>query len=108
MFLSSADGYVVELLELTQGCQDPLEVQEERWDFSRDAEVEKGLISRGGENLLVFLELQQQTWCSLPVTVGTSGIRLRGLRNIQSPCDLRGASRDSCAVAAVAEVLIWS
>ena len=64
MFLSSADGYVVELLELTQGCQDPLEVQEGRWDFSRDAEVEKGLISRGGENLLVFLELWQETWGS--------------------------------------------
>ena len=56
-------GELLDFLELTQGCQDPLEVQEGRWDFSRDAEVEKGLISRW-EILLVFLELRQQTWGS--------------------------------------------
>ena len=37
----------------------PFEVQEESCDFTRDAAVEKGLISPGGENLLVILELQQ-------------------------------------------------
>ena len=31
-FLSSGDGYVGELLELQQGCKDPLEVPEVRCD----------------------------------------------------------------------------
>ena len=30
-----------------------------------------------------------------------------GLRKVQSPCELPGASQDSSAVAAGAEVLIW-
>ena len=43
---------------------EPFEAQEGRWDFSRDTTVEKGLISRRGENLLVFLKLWQETWGS--------------------------------------------
>ena len=39
--------------------KDPFEVQEGGCDFPRDAAVEKGLISPGGENLLDFLELWQ-------------------------------------------------
>ena len=39
--------------------KDPFEVQEGRCDFPHDATAEKGLISPGGENLLVLLELQQ-------------------------------------------------
>ena len=39
--------------------KDPLEVPEVRCDWPRDASVEMGLISPGGENLLDFLELQQ-------------------------------------------------
>ena len=39
--------------------KDPFEVQEGRCDVPQDAEVEKGLISPGGENLLVFLDLWQ-------------------------------------------------
>ena len=58
-FLSSGDGYVRELLELQQGCEDPLEVPEFRCDLPGDASVEMVLISPGGENLLDFLELQQ-------------------------------------------------
>ena len=46
MFLSSADGYVGESLELHKGCQVPFEAEEGMWDFSRDAVVEKGLICR--------------------------------------------------------------
>ena len=46
MFFSSGDGYVGEIPELPQGCKDPFEAQEGRWDFSRDTSVEKGLISR--------------------------------------------------------------
>ena len=51
----------------------------QEWDFSQDATVEKGLISHGGENLLVSLELQQETWGSSRVSMGTSGTRLCGL-----------------------------
>ena len=39
--------------------KDPLEVPEFRCDLPRDASAEMGLISRGGENLLDFLELRQ-------------------------------------------------
>ena len=54
--------------------RDPLEAQEGRWDFSRDAAAENSLISRTGENLLVFLELRQETWCSSQLTTGTSAL----------------------------------
>ena len=39
--------------------KDPLEVPEFRCDLPRDASAEMGLISRGGENLIDFLELRQ-------------------------------------------------
>ena len=58
-FLSSADGYVGELLELQQGSEGPLEVPDVRCDKPRYASTEMGLISPGGENLLDFLELLQ-------------------------------------------------
>ena len=58
-FLSSGYGYVGELLEFQQGVKDPLEFPEVRCDSLRDASVEMGLNSPGGENLLDFLELQQ-------------------------------------------------
>ena len=67
----------------------------------------KGPQSRGGENLLVFLELQQKIWGSSLVMMGTSGTSLCGLRKVQSSCELWGASRDSSAIVAEAEVLIW-
>ena len=47
-----------------QGVKDPFEAQKARWDFSRDTTAEKGLISHLGVNLLVFVELQQETWGS--------------------------------------------
>ena len=43
----------------SKGVKDPLEVPEVRCDWPRDASAEMGLNSRGGENLLDFLELQQ-------------------------------------------------
>ena len=43
-----------------KGVQACIEAQEGRWNFYRDAAAEKGLISRLGENLQVFLELWQQ------------------------------------------------
>ena len=33
-------------LSCLKGVKDPFEAQEERWEFSQDATVEKGLISR--------------------------------------------------------------
>ena len=41
------------------GVKDPLEVPEFRCDLPGDASAEMGLISRGGENLLDFLELRE-------------------------------------------------
>ena len=58
-FLSSGDGYVGELLELQQGCEEPFGSPGVRCDKPQDASSEMGLISPGGENLLDFLELQQ-------------------------------------------------
>ena len=79
MFLSNRDGYVVNFLSCLKGVKDHFQAQEGRWDFSQDATVEKGLISHLGENLLVSLELQQETWGSSRVSMGTSGTRLCGL-----------------------------
>ena len=42
---SSGDGYVGEILEVPQGCQGPFRGLREKWDFSRDASKEKGLIT---------------------------------------------------------------
>ena len=64
VFLSSGDGYVRELLDCIKGVKEPFEAQEGRWDFYRDIAAEKGLISHLGVNLLVFVELQQETWGS--------------------------------------------
>ena len=75
------------LVKLPKVCQGPFQAQEGRWNFSRDATVEKGLISHGGVNLLFFLKLWQETWGSSRVKKWTSGNRLCGLRKIQSPCE---------------------
>ena len=40
--------------------------------------------------------------------MGTSRPIHVGLRNVQSPCEVRGSSRDYSAVASGAEVLIWN
>ena len=47
-------------LSCLKGVKDLFKAQEGRWDFSRDSAEEKGFISRGGENLLVFLQLQHE------------------------------------------------
>ena len=39
-------GMSGDFLSYLKGVKDPFEAQEGRWDFSRDAAVEKGLISR--------------------------------------------------------------
>ena len=87
-------------LSCSKGVKDALQVPEVRCDYRRDATVEMGLISPGGENLLNFLELRQvlstydrdlrdPLWCpqERPVPIkllgGLSGFlsrRCRGLR----------------------------
>ena len=71
-------------LSCSMGVKDPFDVQEQRCDFPRDAASEKGHISLGGENLLVFLKLRQ-----VPLELR------RDLRDLlvwpqkgQSPCEL--------------------
>ena len=58
-FLSSGDGYVGELLDLQQVGDVPFGFSKVRCDYPREASLEMGLISPGGENLLDFLELRQ-------------------------------------------------
>ena len=49
---------------------------------------------------MVFLELQQETWCSSQVIMGTSGTSSCCLRKVTSPCEFQRASQDSCPVGA--------
>ena len=46
-------------LSYSKGVKDPLEVRVVRCDLPGDASVEMGLISPGGENLLVFPKLRE-------------------------------------------------
>ena len=110
MFLSSGDDYSGNFLSCVKGVNYSCMAQEGKWDFSPDAAAEKCLIPRWGDNLLVFLELRQETWCSSRVTMRTSGTCLCCLCIVKSPCVLWGASRDSSPVSARAEFLIciWS
>ena len=97
-FLSSGDGYVREILELHQGCQGPSRSSRgEVGFFLSPCMGKRPHLALRGESL-VFLELQQETWGSSRFTTGTSGTRSCCLRKVQSPCELRRASRDSSPV----------
>ena len=48
-----------DFLSCSKGVKDHFEVQEGRCDFPQDTAAQKGLITPGRENLLVFLELWQ-------------------------------------------------
>ena len=50
-------GMLRNFFSCLKSVKDPFGVQEGRGDFSQEAAAEKGLSSRGGENLLVILEL---------------------------------------------------
>ena len=52
-------GMAGNFLSCSKGVKDPLDIPEFRCDKPRDASVEMGLISPGGENLLDFLVLRQ-------------------------------------------------
>ena len=88
MFLSSSDVMSGNVLSCLKGVKDTSVAQEGRWDFSGDTAPEKVLSWGLGENLLVFLELQQKIWGSSLVMMGTSGTSLCGLRKVQSSCEL--------------------
>lgn len=87
MFLSSADGYVVELLELTEGCQDPLEVPEEG-GVSLEMQKWKRASSRVEGESSGISRVRQQT-VFLSVTVATSGILCgaSGTFNLHAICE---------------------
>ena len=86
-FLSSGDGYIGELLELQQGCEEPfgssrglgvisLETPQRKWASSRLERRTLWIFSSCGS----FSRLK----------TGTSGTRSGGLRKGHSPCELLG------------------
>ena len=85
-FLSSGEGYVGELLELQQGCEDPFEVP--RLDvISLETLQRKRASSRlEWRTSWIFSSCGR---CSR-LTMWTSGTRSDGLRKGQSPCELLG------------------
>ena len=91
-------------LSCSKGEKDAYQLQEGRHDFPRDATAEKSLISPAGENLLVLLELGQVhlelRWGPQGPSRGKTGTLSHGFRKGQSPCELRGASRESSPVGA--------
>ena len=105
MFLSRADGDVGELLELLQGYQGPFRGSGEKVGFF--------LRHRSGKGPQLTLRQESPGFSRVAAGFLSSYDReirdpLRGLRDVQSPLKLRGALRDSTAVAVGAEVLIWS
>ena len=108
MFLLSGDGYVGEILELPKGCQVAFRGSRGKVGFLPRRCSGKGphLALRGGSP--GFSQVAAGNLGSSRVTTGTTGTLSCDLRNVQSPCELQGASRDSSPVAARAEVLIWS
>ena len=76
------------VLSCSKGVKESLEVPGVRCDEPRDASAEMGLISRGGQNLLDFLELRHV----LSTYDGAlrEGTRSGGLRKGQSPCEFLG------------------
>ena len=73
-------------LSCSKGVKDPLEVQEVRCDYSRDASAELGLSRLEGRTSWIF---SSDGRCSR-LTTGTSGTRSGRLRKGQSPCELLG------------------
>ena len=90
-------GMLGNFLICSKGVKEPFEVQEGRCDYLRDTAAKMDLISPGGENLPSFSRVAPG---SSLVTMVISGSHSCGLRKAQSPCELRGASRDSSPVGA--------
>ena len=60
-------------LSCIKGVKDPFEAQEGRWDFSGDYAAENSLISRWGENLLLFLSCSRKLGVPLELQWGLQG-----------------------------------
>ena len=105
-------------LSCSKDVKDPFEVQEGRCDFPRDATVEKGRISPGGENLLDFLELRQVPlelrWgpqerpVSMRVVRGLSGFLSSQCRGLCPHLELRPEPEVSSPVLTWILVFLWS
>ena len=89
MLLSSGDSYVGELRGCLKGVKDPFEAQEGRWDFSRDDEREKSLISCSGKNLLVFSSSGRKFGVPLELRQGPQGpVRIAsGNSSLHASCE---------------------
>ena len=87
-------------LSFIKGVEYRFEFQEGMWDFSWDAAVGKGLISRLGENPLVSLKAWWEVWGSYQVVTWTSGSRSYYLREVRSHFELWWAPWDSMQVTA--------
>ena len=77
-----------------------LKIGEGTQECSLGAAGTNGLMSRGQGILLVFLELQQKVWDSSPAIPWNSRSLTCCLREVNSPCELRWASRGSSSVGA--------
>ena len=69
--------------------KDPFEAQEGRWDFSRDDEREKSLISCSGKNLLVFSSSGRKFGVPLELRQGPQGpVRIAsGNSSLHASCE---------------------
>ena len=106
VFLSSGDRNTRELLKLPQGCQGPFRGSRVKVGFLSRCRSVKVLHLTWRRESPDFFELWQETWGSSRVMTGTSGTHSCGFTKVQSPCELRGASRYSSPVFARAYVLI--
>ena len=112
-------------MSCSKGVKDPLEVSEVRCDLTRDPSGEKGLISPGGENLLVYLQLWQvlstydgdlrDPLCWPPerpvpmrVVGGHSGFLFRLCRGLRSCVELVPEPEDSSPVLTWILGYFWS
>ena len=81
-------GILGTFLSCIKGVKYPFSFQELTWDFFGDTALEKGLNSRWGENLMVFLELWWEAWGSSQVVMGTSVTRSCCFREVGSLLEL--------------------
>ena len=95
-------------LSCLKDVQDPFEAQEGRWDFSRDAAAEKASSCVEGRISWFFSTCSSKLGVPLKLRLGPQGPTRGGFRNVQSPSELRRASRESSAAISGAEILIWS
>ena len=80
-------------LSCIKGVKYPFAFQEGMWGFSRSTALEKGLISRFRENLVVVHGLRWEAWCFSRVATGISGTGSGCLREVRSLFECEGPVR---------------